>query len=259
MRNDLSIEEYERLFCAAKPEHVVRVDASTSYLTQPTAIKRILEYRSDPKFIVLLRNPVDLSYSLHSETLYRGGEEINDFREAWRLQGKRRTGKNIPRSCQNRDMLLYYEQSLLGHALDQLLKYAGRSCVHWMFVEDLGRNPGCCYRALLGFLGLEDDGRKEFPHLNKSKRHRFPRLNRATRILGRWRAKSGLPGLGVRDALNRYARVEAERPPLSEEFRWELYQAFYEDIRLLSRLTGRDRSHWTPTTIEGNSDAFKKE
>ncbi len=249
LRKGMEINEYEKLFSDASKNHVARIDASTSYFTKPEAISQIQDYNPEARFIVMLRNPIELAYSLHSECLYSGQENVTDFKKAWHLQEERRNGRKVPISCQNLEMLLYRDQALLGSALQNLLTQAGKARVLWIFIEDLKKDAGRCYLDVLGFLGLEDDGRNEFPPLNRSKRHRFPVLNRVLRTLGRVRSATGLPGIGIRKTLNQYAKVEAERPPLHVNFKWELYESFRNDIQLLEALTSRNLSHWAPQNL----------
>lgn len=244
--NRASLAKYEQLFEGATDEHKVRVDASTSYFTMPEAIREALSYSPDARFIVMLRNPVDLVHALHSENLFHGSESQDDFEQAWRLQEARVRGYQIPLSCNNPTMLLYRDQSLLGQALQHLLAQVDRSKVCWVFMEDLNADPRQCYLQVLDFLGLKDDGREQFAAMNTAKRHRLPHLNRVLRIFGIWRKRLGIPGLGIRAALNQYSRVDAEREPLDPAFRWELYLSFADDIRLLEQLTGRNLSGWVP-------------
>lgn len=246
LRKHMTQGQYEKLFAEARPVHKARIDASTSYFTMPHAIAEILDYRPDARFVVMLRNPVDLVYSLYSEVFYGGAETASSFEDAWRMQKDRKQGNRIPLSCNNPAMLFYRDQALLGQALSNLIEQVGRERVHWIFMEDLKNDPKQCYRGVLGFLGLDDDGRDDFPAMNRAKRHKYPALNRVLRTLGLWRSRLGLPGLGLRAALNRNAKVEARREPLSEEFRRELYSSFAEDIQLLEQLTGRDLSGWAP-------------
>src|SRR5690606_8196847 len=111
------------------------------------------------KFIVMLRNPVDLAYSWHGECLYLGRESEKSFEKAWMLQEIRRQGKRIPLSCSNPSMLFYRDQALLGKAMENILALAGKDKVHWIFMDDLRSDPSGCYRETLRFLEVDDDGR----------------------------------------------------------------------------------------------------
>jgi hypothetical protein len=246
LKVNMSIDAYEKLFVSATQDQLVQIDASTSYFTSPVAISKILHYQPGARFIIMLRNPIDLVYSLHSEFLYLGIENVDDFALAWRLQGDRRKGRSVPSSCNNSEMLLYRDQALLGKAMEALLSAVGRERVHWIFMEELGTNPRQVYLNVLDHLGLEDDGRKDFPVMNQSKKHRFPIANRVLRTIGLWRSRMGLPGLGVRTWLNHNAKVVAPRAPLSSDMRAHLYKSFQHDIELLQSLVSRDLSQWRP-------------
>lgn len=244
LKEGLALESYAALYRDVAPEHLFRVDASTSYFTNPATINRVLDFEPEAKFVVMLRNPVDLAYSLHSEALFRGTEAVDDFAHAWSLQEQRRHGSRIPVSCLNSEMLLYYEQSLQGRALEFLLSATSRSHVHWIFFEELCNDPQAVYKGVLDFLELEYDKRTNFPHLNKAKRHRFPRLNRASRILGHLRRRAGLPGIGVRRLLTAFGRVDSPRAPMSADLRASLYRDFAADIALLEEVTERSLTNW---------------
>ena len=246
LRKCMTMQEYEKLFLNAPSNCDAIIDASTSYFTMPEAIDAILAYQPDAKFIIMLRNPIDLVYSLHSENLFLGREKEVEFANAWELQDLRREGRYVPVSCQNPKMLLYRDQALLGQALSYLLERVERHQIHWIFFEDLATKPANCYQEVLSFLGLPNDNRQHFNSLNQSKIHRYPELNRILRTLGIWRAKLGLPGIGLRARFNRGVATPKERTPLTPEMRWELYQAFHNDIELLSQLTKRNLSNWMP-------------
>ena len=59
-------EKYENLFMDADMEHFAVGEASVWYLFSGKAIDRILEYEASAKFIVLIRNPIEMAPSLHN-------------------------------------------------------------------------------------------------------------------------------------------------------------------------------------------------
>lgn len=248
--NDMSLEQYENLFSDAQSHHYVLIDASTSYFSKEKALQNLLRYNPAAKFILMFRNPIEISYALHGQHFYLGLENMQDFEKAWRLQTERKKGRNIPISCPNPEMLFYRDQCLLGASLAKLLSLTDPSYVHWIFLEDLKNDARKCYLQVLSFCGLKDDRRIDFPAFNKAKQHRFPRLNQTLQVLQLIRSRLGLPGIGVRKIFNRFARIEQKRPPLRKEFELELYESFKEDIDLLAGITGHDLSHWTPSRSE---------
>ena len=73
--------------------------ASTTYLRSQVAVPGILNYTDSAKFIVCLRNPVDMAVSVHGQLLHTLYEDIEDFEEAWAAQEDRARGLRIPKTC----------------------------------------------------------------------------------------------------------------------------------------------------------------
>ena len=61
-------------------------EGSVTYLYFPHVIDRILELNPIARFIVMLRNPMQMVPSFHARMLYLLEEDTEDFAEAWRLQ-----------------------------------------------------------------------------------------------------------------------------------------------------------------------------
>src|SRR6476620_1237476 len=76
-RFTFSEKQYLENFKNATSFHKYLVDASVWYLYSKVAVDEILKYNPESKFIVMLRNPVDMFYSLHQQLLFSGIENIN--------------------------------------------------------------------------------------------------------------------------------------------------------------------------------------
>ncbi|MFO7878451.1 MAG: sulfotransferase, partial [Bacteroidales bacterium] len=62
-------------------------EGSVWYLYSKEAVPNILKFQPDAKFIVMLRNPVDVAYAMHSTHLRnKVNENVDDFKKAWDLQ-----------------------------------------------------------------------------------------------------------------------------------------------------------------------------
>ena len=94
-------DEYLTLFKGAKSDQKIG-EASTFYLYSKSAPKEIKEYIPDAKIIIMLRNPIDFLYSLHSQLLFSGNEDVPDFEEALNLEEVRIQGNSLPKKM---DML----------------------------------------------------------------------------------------------------------------------------------------------------------
>ncbi|MBA2556652.1 MAG: hypothetical protein H0V12_04785, partial [Chloroflexi bacterium] len=89
-------DEYLALYAGVRGEKRIG-DASVQYLYSRVAAERIREFNPDARFIVMLRNPVHMAYSLHGQRLAGGGEDIEDFGEALEAEADRREGRRLPK------------------------------------------------------------------------------------------------------------------------------------------------------------------
>ncbi len=257
----LTVEDYlNHCFPHYDPQrHRVLGEGSVSYLYDRTAIRRILDHNPEARFIVMVRNPVDLVYSYHARLVALLDEDMEDFATAWRLQAVRAQGERIPKTCRNPFLLQYGEIGRIGKHLERLLRQVGRERCLILVFDDFVADPLRSYRRVLDFIGVPYDGRTEFPPRESNK---YPR----SRLLQRWlkrppaqvasfvatlehqrrrkRLKKRSPLKRLRKWLLKKNEVYRPRPPLAPEMRAELLQTFEEDIGRLEHLLGRDLSHW---------------
>src|SRR5882672_7839349 len=73
--------KYQALFATAKNEKRIG-EASVWQLYSKIAAYEIKEYSPTARVIIMLRNPVDMMYSLYGQHIFSGDEEISDFEEA---------------------------------------------------------------------------------------------------------------------------------------------------------------------------------
>ena len=74
-----TFDEYEALFRGATEEHVAIGEASVWYLSSAEAVSAILRYQPEAKFIVMVRNPIDMAPTLNGEMLLSGLEYEHEF------------------------------------------------------------------------------------------------------------------------------------------------------------------------------------
>ena len=187
----------------------------------------------------MLRNPLRMAPSLHEQTIFDGDEDEKDFARAWRLQGERLYGAGLPKHCRDPQLLQYGALCKLGKQLERLYRLVPREQVHVIHLEDMQADPGREYRGLLDFLGLDDDGRREFPVKNFAKTRRLPWLINAERRTNRFLHGVGLPHirLGFTSQLNKHLQKERNRPPLTPDMVDELEAYFAEDKALLEKIS----------------------
>lgn len=250
-RGIYSLERYEQLFNNAKAQHLAIGEGSTRYLYSKVAIPTILEYNKRARFIVMLRNPINMAYSFHGECFVNGDEDVADFEKAWRLQDARRSGRNIPSTCADSQRLLYGAQCKVGQQLKRLFDIVPKDKVLLIQLDHVVQNPRSQYLQVLEFLGVDDDGRTSFPVLNVARERRLRSFWQAVKLLGQTLHKIGIrpPRSEILEQLRARSIKASPRPPLSTEMRRELYEYFESDIILLEDITGWDLNHWKLQSI----------
>lgn len=245
LKRGMSLADYEGLYSAATDRQSILIDASTSYLSDEGAIAAILQYEPEAKFIAMVRNPVEMAPSFHEEVYFRGAEVESVFWKAWGLQAERALGRKMPASCQNPRMLQYATMCMLGRQIARAEQLVPKGQLLVVVLEDLKNFPRNEYLRILGFLGIPDDGRIEFPVHNSAKANKYQALTRWLRAAGIVKERLGLrKKFGVRSALMKAGRVERSRVALDGEVRLALIDEFRDDVKLLSGVLGRDLSHW---------------
>lgn len=247
VRGIRSRRRYAALFAAADERHLAVGEGSAWYLYSEAAVPNIEACYREPKYIVCVRNPIEMAPSLHAQQILSAMETIEDFAEAWRMSGAwpPPTGSGR-RTVYDEKLLNYKEVCSLGAQLERLLRTVPRERVHVVVFDDLRAAPRREYLKVLRFLGVPDDGRRAFPAHN-------PRQKVASSFwLALLRAGNAaiaglrLPPLhtGLLEWIARRGFKPADRSPLAVEL-WEELAAFYrDDIARLERLLDRDLSKW---------------
>ena len=227
-------EHYEQLFAAAG-DAKVRGEASPSYLYSEVAPERISAEIDDPRFLVLLRNPIERAYS-HFRMHY--GNDTDDFVKAVQKDFRSpRKGWGIS--------TLYVE---LGRYVPQLKRYFDRfprDRIKICFYDDFSVDLRRTLLEVLSFLEIDAtlDGISIGVRYNES--HGRPAIFRETSPLNR------LPPYRlVRDTISHEVRLKIRRllSRRPRAMRPEEYEAvasyFREDVLELSQLLDRDLTHW---------------
>ena len=243
-----SLGAYERLFRDATDHHLAVGEASTWYLYSFEAVPNILRYCPEAQFIVCLRNPVDMVHSLHNQQVVNGNEDVQSFEQAWRLQDERQCGRCNPRWCREPRHLIYGDACALGAQMERLLDHLERDRVLPLLLDDVKEKPAREYRKTLEFLGVRDDGRREFPVYNVAQELRSPRLQRAYLVGSALKLRLGIQrNLWVANLVSRINHRPRPRTAPPTALRAELQRFFTPDVERLGALLRRDLSSWVET------------
>lgn len=254
---------YLALFAAARDEKRLG-EASVRYMYSLAAPGLIHEFQPDAYIVAMLRDPVDLVYSLHSQLVAEGREEIGDFESALAAEDDRRAGRRLPPLIHPR-FAQYRDQARFGEQLPRWFNTFGRGRVHVIVLEEMMRDPAASFHQLLEFLQVDPDYQPQtFATFNPSWTPRSGLMRRLFKTrLPQWIIWQALPRVigdrSTRDIVRRLHhsaayRRPAPRPPMSPELRQRLEQDFAPDVARLSALLGRDMAAfwWGRATPESD-------
>jgi Sulfotransferase family len=228
-------------------------EGSPSYLYAPHAIRTIDRMFPAARFLVMVRNPLEMLPSWHARVLFTMDEEVANFEDAWRLQEQRAKGQSIPAKCRDWRMLQYAEIGRVGARLAKLIQLVGRDRVKVIVFDDFTSAPLAAYREVLDFLGLEYDGRTEIVRMNGTKTYRSPFIQRLlmrppgfARLIVPRTVGPSQPNFAGRlvKRLRKTNVVRTRWQPIDAHMRQELVDSVHDDVDMLGRLLDRDLGHW---------------
>jgi len=242
------LNNYLRLFDKAGDVKCVG-EGTTLYLYSRQAAREIIDFDPHARILIMLRNPVDMIYSLHGEWLWNCNEDIEDFEEALKAQEDRARGRRIPRTSSFPQGLQYYD---IGRYSAQVARYFDafpREQVLVLIFDDFAADTPAVYRQVLEFLELNTEFSPDFSVRNVSKPVGTLGINRffAARP-GLRRAINATIGITRRkqlvDMLAKIAGSRRRTAELSPGLRAQLQTLFLPDVEQLSELLNRDLTHW---------------
>ena len=225
-------------------------EASTRYLYSRDAPTLIASEATDPRVIVLVRNPIDMVASLHAHKVAGGTEDLLDLGAALDAEDDRRQGRRIPRNS-NPWLSTYRDRARFGEQLVRWFEVFGRDAILVRVLEQVMRDPATHLRAILEFIGVDPTyrppsfqvhnpahGSRGGPigSLARSRPVQFAAWRVLPRVLGEARTLE----LVRRIVQSPMLRRKASRDEVSVELRRQLEVEFEPDVRLLSGLLGQD-------------------
>jgi hypothetical protein len=244
-------ESYFKLFERAKKYKVVG-EASTKYLYSEVAVKNILEFNPDSKFIVMIRNPADMFESLHHQNLIDLEEDLIDPKKAWHKQIDRQNGVGIPSSCRHPSLLQYGKVCKLGEQLQKLYSIVGcKNNIKIIEFKEFIEETQKTYNEILDFLGVKSDNRGKFPVFNSRSELKvkfikklfkaIPQEGILKKISSSLKKKLGISYWPFSKRINSWNRKKVSKRILDEDFKDYLRGYFQEDQKLLDNIVNQNR------------------
>jgi hypothetical protein len=248
-------EKYLSCFSRVNGEKRVG-ESSVWYLYSKLAATEIQTFCPTAKILIMLRNPIDMIYSLHNQFLYELLEDIIDFQGALDAEEDRKRGLRLPDDKYIRgrhftkELLFYREVAKYSQQIARYLDIFGRENVHVIIFDDFKRDAAKSYKEVLQFLEVNDSFQPEFHTINANKRLRSIALRkfllRRPRV-AQWAVKL-IPHRLRHDLyhkLQTFNTVKESRPPIDPELRSLLQAEFAPEVEQLSRLLDRDLTYWS--------------
>lgn len=252
-------KKYLDLF-ANTTEFQYRGESSTGYMVFPGVIERIKNEVEDPKFIFVLRNPVDRAYS-HYWWLKGYGFENRDFKAAF-LDDIHKDPD--PLNTHHGWYKYYFQFGCYGKWISNFIEQFGSDKVLILTSEKLRTDPlgtvNCCFR----FLGLRELSEVDQLQSNKTLVLKYPKryhfLKNGYKKIYKALPKSlrrkflalGIEEVFVNKVQNLAEKIGGRQPGYpkigSDERRW-IFEHYEKDLERLKATTGFDFPEWTEDFI----------
>ncbi len=218
------------------------------------AVAKILNFNPEARFIIMVRNPVDLCVALYEKRREMLQEDQPSFEQAWKLDDERNQGRHLPHYFRKEiGLYKYRDVAMLGEQVERAFSQIPQQQRLLIVFDDFIADTAAVYAQVLAFLKVPHNDRKEFPPINAGQRIRNPRLwalvwgtmLRAHPLVDPVKRILKVPALNIYPRLSRlFLGNRQEKPTISESVRAEMCAYFDEDVKRLSTAIGRDLSHW---------------
>lgn len=244
---DNGVNYYHSVFFNKKNKNKIWVDATPAYMHRyKDVIPRIKKFYGNktPKFIVLLRDPVDRSYS-HYKHRVRNGKEKESFEKAIELEFQRLR-------YDSEQWCGYKLDSMYGLQLRQWMEAFGKDKFLILKQNELQEDTQKTLDSVMGFIGIKPFGFNVSMIHNSSSRPRFDFINNILNCPLPFKIPRSVrygfikeKGRFIRQWLRKINSVkECSGSRLSESFGNKFRKEFREDIEFLEVITGMRFDEW---------------
>jgi Sulfotransferase family len=267
LKSKVEKEYLARFFPHSGGDARLAADCSVSYLYAPEQLEPAIQLWPKSRFIVILRDPMEMIPSLHQRLVSLGDETLTNFEDAWAAVPDRAQGRRIPPSCVEPRWLRYDQAGRYATYLEQLFASVARERCLVLLFDDLAADPAGQYRSLMDFLDLP--ALEETVNFAPRRQSYGVRFNWLQRLLKRppkplWKYLSGpfqqkrerkLDGkesdrpvvdtiFAVRKRLLHWNRIPLKKQPPPLWVQEEIRSQLKDEIERVGKLIGRDLGHW---------------
>lgn len=243
-------QQYQNSFSAHTNEKIIG-ESSVWYLFSKSAAKEIKEFSPGAKILIMLRNPADMIYSLHSQNIYDCNEDEPSFEKALMLEEQRKKGLSLPAKHYFTDCLFYTDSGKYYNQVKRYLDIFGTDKVMILLYDDLKNDTALAFKKTLEFLNVDTSFAPDFEIINANKTFRNKVIHNLLKTPGEKQRKlirKIFPFKNLRAKAMHFMEkkntVVDERKKMNEAIKIKLSETFKNDIDNLSSLIKRDLKHW---------------
>ena len=169
--------DYQSLFRDVNQEHLAVGEKSTAYLFDNEAPSRIRAFCRAAKIIVVLRDQVDMAYSLYCHNRREGLERIRSFHDALAIEQRRMESINFRCSVVGYHKNFYYRaRATYAPQIERYFKNFPSENIKLIKFTDLKGEPELVVRSLYEWLGVDSSFVPEIRIENEGGRMRLQGL-----------------------------------------------------------------------------------
>jgi len=218
-------------------------DISPWYFISRVAAEEIYKFNPESKILIILREPSELLYSLHSQMVYIGNEPEKNFAKALSLEKSRKKGLKIPKKTLYPTMLFYSEYTKYHDNVSRYLKYFSDRNIKIMIFDGLKKDSINFYKKILSFLDIKQSNIPELKEINKNKEARFQILQNSYFL----RTVTKITPLSFKSYGKKYFdtinKKYVERLPMDLDMKLKIKKLHIDEIIKTSDLINKDLVH----------------
>ncbi len=246
-------------------------EATVNYIYSKIAVDNILKERSDAKFIVMIRNPVDACPSMFLQNLKITNKKLRpswyDFNEAWTCLREDNISSSISNNKSSHYWNKYDDLYKYSEYIRRLIDRVGRSNICFILFDDFIEDNQKQFSKVCQFLEIDDSIKINHTRMNDSYvligkpllSPIFNVLKRTKHFLNRniffmGRIASARWYTYLRDMLislcfsKDSSQSVLDKKKVTLQIKKEILSNYSEDIMYVEKLLGRDLAHWRDLT-----------
>jgi len=238
-----TLKEYMGVFRDVKAQKVIG-ESSPGYMYSQVAAKDIHAFNPDAKIIMMIREPTEFLYSLHSQYVFNLDEPVEDFEKALSLEETRKKGKSMPTTVAHPSNLYYHERAKYIPQIERFFKYFDRKNIKIILFNDFKKDNLSVVKSVFRFLDVDStfEPKMKIRNPNKIVKHK-----RIKYVLDRFSVALILKGLLPKKAYNVLSRAFQKqafevkpREKMDPALRKRLMKKYRGEVERLGRLLKLD-------------------